>query len=88
MTRINEDEFLDIVRKELAKARKKFPKTTYATIALMEEVGELAQAQLKAKAGIGRSSDIILEAAQVIVMAIRIVTEGDLSLEQNLEYKE
>lgn len=65
-----------LITAELANARTKFPKATNLTVALLEEAGELAQAQLQ-----GLSKDkIIKEAVQVAVIAIRIAEEGDQSL--------
>lgn len=73
-------DFAAKVSRELARARKKFPTCSLSTIALMEEVGELAQALLKWRAGKGHWHQVETEAAQVACMAQRIVTEGDDSL--------
>jgi len=55
---------------ELQRARKKFPDNQLMLAALMEEVGELANAIIEGK-------DWQAEALQVACVAIRIVTEGD-----------
>jgi hypothetical protein len=72
--------FLGEVYQELARARKKFPDSRCCTVALMEEVGELAQAMLKVAAGKWPESRIREEAVQVAVMAIRVCLEGDSSI--------
>lgn len=62
-----------LIDDEVVAARIKFPENTHKLAALVEEVGELAQAMLK-----GESIDrIIDEAKQVAAMAIRIIEEGD-----------
>lgn len=48
------------------------------TVALMEEVGELAQAQLDGKP----LDQVHAEAVQVIGLAVRIIEEGDAAFEQ------
>jgi len=63
---------------ELARARAKFPMTNHTFVALVEEVGELAQALLKCKPGYDEPSKRVYEEAiQVAVMAIRVLEEGD-----------
>lgn len=58
---------------EVGRARDKFPSNRHLTHALIEEVGELAQAQLQ-----NRSRDEIRrEAIQVACVALRIFEEGD-----------
>lgn len=57
---------------ELIKAREKFPSSLLPMIALTEEVGELANAILSES-----HEQIIKEAVQVAVMAIRVLEEGD-----------
>jgi NTP pyrophosphatase (non-canonical NTP hydrolase) len=61
---------------EIARAQEKFPKPTHLTVALMEEVGELAEAQLKGKS----KKEIYDEAIQVMAVAARIIMEGDADL--------
>lgn len=78
--KVTDEDMFAAIRRELVKARAKFPETQLATIALMEEVGELAQAQLYCKAGRCAESNIINEAVQVAAMAIRIAVEGDESV--------
>lgn len=70
-------ELTDEIEDELARAQAKFPGTRLATLALMEEVGELAEAQLKHGRGHPRVRE---EAIQVIVVALRIILEGDSSV--------
>ena len=63
----------DVV-KELHRAREKFPGNDHLMTALMEEVGELAEACLK----YGSTSEAAYgEAMQVAAVAIRIMSEGD-----------
>jgi hypothetical protein len=54
------------------KARRKFPGTRFLLAALVEEVGELAEA-----IGSGDKTHIRKEAIQVCAVAIRIIEEGD-----------
>lgn len=62
---------------ELVYARTKFPGTRFLTVALMEEVGELAKALLQKKP----PEEWMGEALQVACVAIRIYEEGDASFE-------
>lgn len=73
---------------ELQRARKKFPSANLSFVALVEEVGELAQALLKLSAGRNSKSiplpdlnaltvAMVDEAIQVATMAIRVATEPD-----------
>lgn len=64
------------VRLELGRARKKFPGNALTMVALTEEVGELAKALLDES-----PERIVEEAIQVAVMAQRVATEGDKSVE-------
>ena len=73
--------FLDDVRAELIAAQTKFPDSVLSLAALMEEVGELAQAMLKVHAGKWPKERIREEAVQVAVMAMRVALEGDRSFE-------
>lgn len=75
-----ENEFLIDVLAEVQRARRKFPKPTFSTIALTEEVGELAQAVLKVSAGKWPRERIYDEAVQVAAMALRVALEGDDSV--------
>ncbi len=66
------------IKEELERARKKFPMPNPTFVALVEEVGELAQALLKCKPGIPElSKRVYEEAIQCAVMAIRVLEEGD-----------
>ena len=62
---------------EVYRARSKFPCRSKLLAALMEEVGELAQAMLQRKP----KQDIYNEAKQVACVAIRIMEEGDSDFE-------
>jgi hypothetical protein len=66
------DEFLAEVRAEVTRAQAKFPANRLATVALMEEVGELAKALLDESPDRVRS-----EAVRVACMAFRAGVEGD-----------
>jgi NTP pyrophosphatase (non-canonical NTP hydrolase) len=58
---------------EIQAARMKFPKNRRLTLALMEELGELARAELQGKP----RSEIQKEALQVACLAMRIYSETD-----------
>lgn len=67
-----------MVRDELRSARGAFPGTTHALAALVEEVGELAEALMEHDRKQGTSvSEVLREAVQVACMGIRIAVEGD-----------
>ena len=72
------DTFLENVKEEVADARKKFPTTHHLMVALMEEVGELANALLEHdKTGSpGMAKNVYEEAVQVACVALRVATEG------------
>jgi len=61
---------------ELRFTRAKFPHNTHNLAALMEEVGELAQALMHHARGKATSAEVFAEAIQVAVMAIRVAEEG------------
>jgi NTP pyrophosphatase (non-canonical NTP hydrolase) len=61
---------------ELRFARAKFPGSNLNFPALVEEVGELAQALLDHTYGKKTSADVYAEAIQVAAMAIRVAEEG------------
>lgn len=66
------------IRGELQQAREAFPDSRYMLCALMEEVGELAQAIMEHSRGENKTAaEVYHEAIQVATMAIRIGTEGD-----------
>ncbi len=70
--------FLADVLTEVNRARAKFPGNKHLLAALMEEVGELANALLEEEYGEGVSSaDVYREAVQVAAMAMRIADEGE-----------
>lgn len=68
------DRIMYCAKAELAHARAKFPDNKTNFTALVEEVGELAEALLKK-----RPVEVFAEAIQVIVMAIRVIQEPDES---------
>ena len=67
-----------LIRGELNAARKTFPESTHQLAALMEEVGELAQALMEHDRDGSQTIQMVLrECVQVACMAIRVATEGD-----------
>lgn len=70
------------IRAELIRARTKFPGNEKLTVALMEEVGELAQALLQDKP----REEIVKEAVQVACVAVRIAEEGDADFGSDKEW--
>ena len=67
-------DFIQAIVKELARARGKFPSSFHCFAALVEEVGELGKAFIS----VGEN-EILDEAVQTAVMAIRFGVEGDTS---------
>ncbi len=65
-----------MIAEELDRARETFPNAIHSTVALMEEVGELAKALLDEP-----WENVRKEAVQVAVMAIRVAVDGDSSLD-------
>lgn len=78
-----QERFLVDVANEADKAVSKFPDSVHSLAALMEEVGELAQAMLHCEYEPQKHTpgSIRSEAIQVAVMAMRIATEGDRTFE-------
>lgn len=69
---------ITMIRGELDAARKKFPDNLHQLVALMEEVGELAQAMMEHDRDGSQTVQMVLrECVQVAAMAIRVATEGD-----------
>jgi NTP pyrophosphatase (non-canonical NTP hydrolase) len=69
---------LKMVTDELESARRAFPGSTHMLAALVEEVGELAQAIMQHDRKQGTSvHEVLREAVQVACMAIRLAVEGD-----------
>lgn len=69
---------MNMVREELISAREAFPENTHKLAALVEEVGELAQAMIQHDRKLGTSvHEVLREAVQVACMAIRVAVEGD-----------
>ena len=67
-----------MITDELVAAREAFPENTHKLAALMEEVGELAQAMMHHDRKLGISvHEVLREAVQVASMAIRLAVEGD-----------
>lgn len=67
-----------MIRDELIASRGTFPETTHKLAALMEEVGELAQAMMHHDRKLGISpQEVLREAVQVGCLAVRISVEGD-----------
>lgn len=62
---------------ELMRAREKFPGTNCTLAALMEEVGEVSTALMEEP-----RANVRKEAVQVAVMAMRIVLDGDQTLDE------
>lgn len=72
--------FLSDVQNEVTRARIKFPDSKHLLAALMEEVGELANALLEEEYGRGVTSEMVYrEAVQVAVVAMRLAEEGEPS---------
>jgi hypothetical protein len=69
------DQTLSDVIDEIIVARKKFPGSKHMLAALMEEVGELAQAFLQGQ----QWDSVYAEAKQVACIAIRMMEEGDMT---------
>ncbi len=64
------------IARELARARAKFPGDNVTMLALMKEVGELSKATFEESRARVRK-----EAVQVAVMAMRVVLDGDATLD-------
>ena len=67
---------LNAISAEVANARQRFPNNGMLLAALVEEVGELANALLECEAGVLVRSDVEREAIQVAAMAVRVIEEG------------
>jgi len=77
--------FLALGLEELAKARRAHPAPRHTMVALTEEVGELARACLHAVSPDEENpyarEDVVKEGVQVLAMVLRVLTEGDWSLD-------
>lgn len=67
---------LGCLNKELYYARKNFPSNQHLMVALVEEVGELAQALIDNSRGKTSEYHVFAEAIQVATMAVRLAEEG------------
>ena len=72
-----EDKFFDELKCEIERARIKHPGNELLMVALMEEVGELAQALVDES-----KERIYEEALHVATVAVRIAVEGDATIER------
>lgn len=72
----SEAQLVNEILDELKRARAKFPGDNVTTLALVEEVGELAKATFEESAARVRK-----EAIQVATMAMRVVLDGDSTLD-------
>jgi NTP pyrophosphatase (non-canonical NTP hydrolase) len=69
---------MKMITDELVAARGAFPGTTHMLAALVEEVGEVAQAMMHHDLKQGTSvHEVLREAVQVGCMAVRLAVEGD-----------
>lgn len=69
---------IKMITDELKSGRRASPGKTHMLAALLEEVGELAQAMIQHDRGQGTSvHEVLREAVQVASMAIRLAVEGD-----------
>lgn len=71
-----ESELATEILAELRRARMKFPGDNVTTLALVEEVGELAKATFEES-----RAQVRKEAVQVATMAMRVVLDGDQTLD-------
>lgn len=69
--------FLADVEREVQGAQRKFPGNLDKIAATAEEFGELAQAMLHHKRGIGPAADVYAEAVQLAGMACQLALGGD-----------
>lgn len=70
------EKFIKDLKEEHEKATTKFPQNRKLDAALMEEVGELAQALLHIQEKGGSQLNVYKEAVQVATVAMRIAIEG------------
>lgn len=71
--------FLACVEVEVMYARDKFPSSQHQMTALVEEVGELAQALIENDRGNLSPKQVCAKAIQVAAQACRVALEGDES---------
>lgn len=71
-----DDRIQYLIDAELRYAQSKFPNNKFMLAALVEEVGELSQALIGYERGDKTSLQVLEEAIQVAVMAIRVAMEG------------
>lgn len=75
---------ISALQNEVMEARFKFPVNKQLTVALMEEVGELAKAELQKES----NERIKSEALQVACVAMRIYEETDADMSCDLWYSD
>lgn len=74
---MNTKNFIQASINERDRAIKLFPKSDHVLLALNEEHGELVKAIMDHKYGKGSIEDVRSEAIQVMAMILRLVEEGD-----------
>ena len=77
MSTITIDGIIELVESELRKARAKFPSNNDLLHAFTEEAGEVTREFLHLKYHNGSRNAVEKELVQVMVMAIRLLQEGD-----------
>lgn len=75
ITSVGLDEFLMAIKMEILRARMLYPSCEGVVAAMVEEVGEVANAYLD-----NTRSEIVKEGVQACAMVARLVLEGDPSL--------
>lgn len=74
------------INAELRYARRRFPDNEDMLAALVEEVGEVANALLEHKRGAKPAKPVFAEAIQVAAMAIRLAEEGSAEFPYKYEH--
>lgn len=68
---------MQMVEKELGKARQKFPSNKHLLHAFAEEAGEVTKAFLDRDQGKCDEYQVVKELVQTITVAVRLLQEGD-----------